>query len=140
MPPPARTGIKTIFCTWVLLITATSAAQDVDRPSSRTCIAQSGGVTSAMLDCLSQSYEEIDGKLNQAWLTLLPALDASQREGFRDAQRAWINYRNTTCSAESSLQAGSFAGVALADCQVRLTTERLQWLEQMLPEHDLGAR
>lgn len=140
MPPPARTGIKAIFCTWVLLITAPSAAQDVDRPTSRTCIEQSGGVTSAMLDCLAQSYEEIDGTLNQAWLALLPTLDTSQRESFRDAQRVWIHYRNTTCSAESSLQAGSFAGVALADCQVRLTTERLQWLEQMLSERGLGAR
>lgn len=135
MPAPARARIKAIFSTWVFLTATPSVAQDVHRPITPSCIEQSGGVTSVMLDCLSKSYEEIDNQLNQAWSALLPALDAAQRKSFRDAQRIWINYRNTTCTAEASLQAGSFASVAQADCQVRLTAERLHWLEQILPEH-----
>lgn len=136
MKPQARTRVKAILCTWTLLIAAPSAAQHTHAPSARTCMERSGGVTSAMLDCLSESYEEIDSKLNHAWSALLPTLESSQRQSFRDAQRVWVNYRDTSCAAEASLQNGSLASVARADCRVRLTTDRFHWLERMRPERD----
>jgi uncharacterized protein YecT (DUF1311 family) len=121
----------------VLLSAMPSVAQESDGQTASSCMKRSGGVTSEMLDCLARSYETIDDDLNQAWSGLLPALGASQQESFRDAQRIWIDYRDTTCVAEAALQTGSFASVALADCRVRLSAERLRWLKDLLPEPDL---
>ncbi|KQO79522.1 MULTISPECIES: lysozyme inhibitor LprI family protein [Rhizobium] len=121
----------------VLLSAMPSAARETKALIASSCMERSGGVTSQMLDCLARSYETIDDELNQAWSGLLPALEASQQERFRNAQRIWIDYRDTTCAAEAALQTGSFASVALADCRVRLSAERLRWLKDVLPEQDL---
>lgn len=99
----------------------------------RNCIDRSGGVTSEMLKCVTLSYQTADASLNKAWLELSPKLDSLQKKAFRDAQRDWISFRDTTCTAEAVLQTGSFASVALIDCKARLTSERLRWFESAQP-------
>jgi len=44
----------------------------------------------------------------------------------RDAQRAWIAYRDANCAMEYGLWgAGSMRQIAGADCQMRMTAERM---------------
>ena len=125
------------ICAAILVAAVLSSVSPVAAQED-SCIERSGGVTSEMLDCLAASYETIDGELNLAWSALLSSLDEPQQERLRDAQSIWMQYRDTTCAAEASLQAGSFASVALADCRVRLSIERLHWLQDLHPDPELA--
>ncbi|MDH4992359.1 DUF1311 domain-containing protein [Aquamicrobium lusatiense] len=90
------------------------------------------GVTAAMLDCISTTFERAEGALNALWDKQLPQVDPELADMLRKAQRDWIDYRDTTCAAEGAVWGGgSFAAVALSDCRLRLTQERLGWLEKI---------
>lgn len=121
-----------------VLSSVAPVAQEVGQAETTNCIERSSGVTNEMLDCLANSYKTVDGALNHVWSALLPSLDDAQQGTFRDAQRDWIEYRDSTCAAEASFQAGSFSSIALADCRLRLSIERLNWLKDLHPDLELA--
>lgn len=107
---------------------ATSPAFGEDAEYTQ-CMETAGGVTVDMLDCIGAALSRADEALNVAWEEGITDVDAEVGAKLRDAQRQWILYRDTTCDAEAAIWGkGSFAGVASADCQLRVTQERVEWL------------
>ncbi|MCX8996040.1 DUF1311 domain-containing protein [Rhizobiaceae bacterium BDR2-2] len=107
-------------------------AQDAGIPLS-TCLHEAQGVTVEMLDCLDAEHVRLDDILNQVWSEAMSELEDDMADALQSSQRDWLAYRDSTCNTEAAFQGGgSFSGVAVLDCRVRLVGERIDWLKGLL--------
>ena len=107
-------------------------------PAYAACLDRSGGVTPAMVACSGEETARWDRRLNAAYSSLMgnPAWSAETKAMLREAQRAWIAFRDRTCTAQGELEAegGTLARIVTADCIARRTAERASELEQIVRE------
>ncbi len=93
----------------------------------------------SMNACARIDWEQADARLNAVWRDVmgrLKAVDATAGEGevpvsklLRDAQRAWIEFRDTACLAESApMRGGSAERLLFWGCMARMTRQRTQEL------------
>ena len=94
-----------------------------------------GETTVGMMSCLMAEHQVWDGLLNAEYTkardhaAMLDAADAPTFPAFavradqvRDAQRAWIAFRDANCAMQYGLWgAGSMRQIAGADCVMRMT-------------------
>ena len=111
----------------LLLVPLPAAAQQLN------CAAP---VTQAdMTSCAAQDADRADAALNAAYRVAIaqarrmdagqPGLSPSFEEILRDAQRAWIPFRDAACSAEASLaRGGSMSSMLFYLCVEKLTQRR----------------
>jgi Uncharacterized protein conserved in bacteria len=123
-----------------------AAADGIDE--GRACIgtassacfegAPDGGTTVGMMFCLLAERDAWDRLLNAQYAearATAQRMDDADRADFpefahradqvRDAQRAWIAFRDANCAMEYGVWgAGSMRQIAGADCQLRMTAER----------------
>lgn len=127
------------------LVLAATAAQGQpaagpgrDSPAYTACMDRSGGVTPAIVACSGEETARWDKRLNAAYGGIMgnPAWSAETKALLREAQRAWIAYRDRSCLAQGELEAegGTLARIVTADCIVRRTADRASELEQVLRE------
>ncbi len=104
---------------WALLMVPMPAlAQDVDCDAAET--------TMEMSYCAEVAFEEADAALNEVYAQAVDTASAygPEQEGFlRDAQRAWIDFRDAACAAEGSL----YMGGTMQPLVGTLCLERLTW-------------
>ncbi len=102
------------------------------------CMAETGGVTAAMLDCIAVAVDEAETAIAILQDKLFQVANAELRTKLFRAEEQWSSYRSSTCQAEAAAAGmGSFSNVALLDCTLRITWERSQWLERLLANPDL---
>ena len=111
---------------------STTSAADVTTPEFDACIKKSGGVTSAMMDCVNVETKRQDEKLNQSYQKLLASLKAARKAQLVDAQRAWLKYRELNCAFYDDGSGGTAAGLAANDCIMTMTAKRAGELEYLL--------
>lgn len=115
----------------LLMFAAPLAAEDVDCENAFT--------QHAMNRCAHQSYLQADHALNDAYqqaVSAAQAMDEYLAEGdiaaetlLRDAQRAWITYRDKACEVESLLfRGGSMQPLIYSTCLERETQSRTEAL------------
>lgn len=84
------------------------------------------GVTVAMADCTSAEIDVQDAKLNAAYQQAMRGLEEGPRQKLREAQRAWIKFRDTKCASEAN-SGGTVdilnSGGCILDATVRRTIE-----------------
>lgn len=90
-----------------------------------------------MTQCSQLMYEAADGDLNGAYQMAmrvakrmdqyLGAGEVTNSAMLRDAQRAWIPFRDKACAAESNLaRGGTMQSMLALDCKERLTRQRTE--------------
>jgi uncharacterized protein YecT (DUF1311 family) len=102
--------------------------------------------------CATQRFERADAELNQLYRQQIAAARASDRspdsgrsegddrpgdeETLREAQRAWVAFRDAHCRGEGYAErGGSMEPMVYEDCRARLTRERIaQLTPQPSPE------
>jgi uncharacterized protein YecT (DUF1311 family) len=72
-----------------------------------------------------------DERLNTTYQTVMKGLDDAGREKLRQAQRAWIVVRDSTC--EANLTGGTIDRLNVPTCRLDATIARTKQLEDMLP-------
>ncbi|MBS0124271.1 DUF1311 domain-containing protein [Aestuariicoccus sp. KMU-90] len=106
------------------------------------CTAANGYATVVQGGCLSREAEWWDGRLNAAYQRAMAGAKQSdsqsgqyapsQAKALRAMQRAWIPFRDETCSFEASQWGGGTgAGPAFAACLMRLTAYQTHYLENI---------
>ncbi|RRH76880.1 lysozyme inhibitor LprI family protein [Falsigemmobacter faecalis] len=94
-----------------------------------------GGTTVGMADCLAAEVKLWDDLLNAAWkeaVTVARAMDQNNKDSspaapesvksLREAQRAWISFRDATCRFEAErYYGGSVATLTSSSCFMELT-------------------
>ncbi len=129
-----RTVSVFIVAWWLTQSATVLALQDQhDR-----CMAATDGVTVAMLDCLAVAVDEADAALEILQDKLLPSVNSELETKLHVAHEEWAAYRASTCQAEAAAAgSGSFSNGAFIDCHLRITWERLKWLERLSENPDL---
>jgi len=116
---------------WLLLLTlmlpVSLSAQSLDCTNPQTQVEMTG--------CASLAYETADAALNAAYGPSIaqarrmdagsPGFEPTNEAMMRDAQRAWIPFRDKACAAESTLaRGGSMQNMLFFICLERLTRLR----------------
>ncbi|MFD2649364.1 lysozyme inhibitor LprI family protein [Devosia albogilva] len=125
--------MKALVCAAMLVLFATTEAHPSDAVEHETCIAESGGVTVAMLACIGNAIDRSQAMLDALLDQHRPQLTPDQASALTAAQRDWRAYRQSTCDAAATLWGdGSFTSVVHAECWLELTRTRLDWLQSVL--------
>lgn len=125
-------------CALLLLLSQSASAADAElNPEFSICMDQSGGGTMSMIDCMGQESERQDVRLNRVYKTLMDTLPATRKTALRDAQRAWLKYREANCDFYYDPDGGSMARLQVNDCFMTETAKRAKELEdiQSMKEH-----
>ncbi len=93
--------------------------------------------------CSFEDYKAADAQLNEAWVVASArakgndswARDNGREAGYfaklLEAQRAWINFRDSHCEAEADrYRGGSIWPLIYSSCKTKLTFERTQQLTE----------
>lgn len=94
-----------------------------------TCMDNSGGVTSGMLDCISAETKYQDIRLNKAYKKVITKLSTSRKKQLQDVQRIWLKYRDANCNFYADPDGGTLATVNSNDCFLSTTASRAKELE-----------
>jgi uncharacterized protein YecT (DUF1311 family) len=99
------------------------------------CMDAAAGVTPAMIECSGRETARWDQRLNAAYRGIAASHDLSERTKaeIRDAQRAWIAYRDKACIAAGDVVAegGSLSRIVANDCFMRMTAQRAVEMEEL---------
>ncbi len=85
------------------------------------------GSTVEMVDCLNAQRVHWDKQLTIAYQELMKSISARQRIMLRDAERAWIKYRDANCAYYAGGE-GSIARINAAACLRDMTQKRAEEL------------
>lgn len=111
--------------------------------ASYACQDQPGGSTTVgMSECIEAETAEWDAILNEEYKATQQANEAADTEGrsqmidrsdaLRDAQRAWITFRDTDCAARYAMwQDGTIRTIVGANCHLTMTAQRAIDLRDM---------
>ncbi|HST52973.1 MAG TPA: lysozyme inhibitor LprI family protein [Pyrinomonadaceae bacterium] len=73
-------------------------------------------------DCAYREYKAADAELNQIYGRLAAVLDAEDKAQLKESELAWIKYRDSYCSFESSqYKGGTMRPMIEAFCLARVT-------------------
>ena len=138
MASGARTNLLSVGIILAVLSSAElRAADDADKSKDYlACMDKAAGVTSEMLNCIGAEMKRQDAKLNENYKALLLKLAKKRKDELQEAQRAWIKFRDLNCNFYgSAYEGGSFAQVAVNDCFLDATTDRVKELQRLVPEN-----
>ncbi len=91
------------------------------------------GNTVEMKQCAAEEYQAADKELNQAYQELRSQLDGERQQRLKEAQLAWIDFRDKTCSFEaSSALGGTLEGLLYTSCLTAETEKRTAELQEMM--------
>ncbi len=96
-----------------------------------TCMDKSGGVTSKMMDCIGTETTRQDARLNKVFKEAMAQLDATNKTRLRDAQKAWISFRDANVNFYADPNGGTAATVSGADRFLIMTAQRASELEKL---------
>jgi uncharacterized protein YecT (DUF1311 family) len=100
-----------------------------------------------MNDCAAQDFTAADQELNEAYGAARAALrlidrsllpdDRGAEAALRDAQRAWITFRDNACAAEGfRMRGGSAEALLVYSCMTRLTNQRIDDLWSLAEDEE----
>lgn len=127
--------IRTLCLSILLLaLPGVLAAQDDDPdfcPEGRTQM--------DMNACAADEWALADSILNDTWRQVTRTLRPERAGPLRDAQRAWIRFRDAECEFQASRYGGgSIAPSVEALCRAELTRRRTEDLMQVLHDDEAG--
>ena len=110
-------------------INSYSFAQQTNNCSANASMAE-------LSDCAQADYKQADARLNSVYKKLRNKLDDTGKKLLRDAQRAWIKYRDAECAwAIDSARGGSMVRILHPQCLETQTAIRADELELYLNDY-----
>lgn len=119
----------------LIILPVTGNAENAELSNQyKNCMDRSGGVTSDMLNCIAAETNIQDKLLNEAYKAAYSKLNTTRAKQFKEAQRAWIKYRDANCSFYADPDGGTMATVISNDCVMSSTASRAKELKQLLEQ------
>ena|SRR6201989_204336 len=118
---------RKILCALAVSLCATAAVAAGARAQKQRRIqpCESRGSQAEANDCAYQEYKAADAELNKVYGQLAGVLDAEDKASLKESELAWIKYRDSTCTFESSqYKGGTMRGMIEAFCLTRVTKAR----------------
>ena len=115
-----------------LLACCSSIAQAQDEYSQAySACMKTAESTLAMNNCNGAEIKRQDSRLNSAYKKAMAGLEGPQQTQLREAQRAWIKYRDTNCKLYYSLTGGTIDQLNGAGCVLDMTKARADELSSL---------
>ena len=83
-----------------------------------------------MLDCIEAETERQEARLNRIYKEIMAQLDGAAKKRLREAQQAWIKFRDANVDFYRDPNGGTAATVAGADRYLVMTAQRASELEK----------
>jgi uncharacterized protein YecT (DUF1311 family) len=83
--------------------------------------------------CMASARNRTDRELNQVYQALMAKVSDRGKRQLRDAERAWITYRDRQCAFDTAGSiGGSIHDAMVANCHDRITTAHIAELKAQL--------
>lgn len=114
--------------TWLLLVALLLGAGSVFGQGAKKPACSDANTQAEMNDCAGREYKTADVTLNRVYQQLVSMLAAEEKSGLKEAQTAWIKYRDANCDFVADQYKGgsirpTIYGLCLADVTRNRTTE-----------------
>ena len=87
--------------------------------------------------CWGKEYKAADATLNQVYRQLLAKLDDEQKAQLKNAQTAWLKYRDANCEfVADQYKGGSMRPMIAAICLADVTQNRSTELKNQIKDRD----
>ena len=111
------------------LMAMEAAVAETPQETGNPCKTQN--TTLEMIQCAAQLYEVADDRLNAVYQALRSSQDEEGKKLLRDAQRAWLKFRDAECLRERDMaRGGTLAPILEISCKESMTLQRVSVLEQ----------
>jgi len=118
--------------TALLLSAVTIAASASPQQDLKRCYDEARS-TYAMRQCNAKEFRIYDQALNESYRQLMHRLDPTERRNLREAQRAWIRYRDAECRFEGfEMRGGTGEALLVGGCLAEMTRRRAGELRKFL--------
>lgn len=88
-----------------------------------------------MTQCAAEAYKAADVVLNQVYQKLVAMLDADEKAQLKEAQTAWIKYRDANCDfVADQYKGGTIRPMIYAGCLADVTKKRTSELRDQIKE------
>ena len=88
--------------------------------------------------CAGEDFKAADAALNQVYQQLMAKLDDEEKAQLKDAENAWLKYRDTNCDfVADQFKGGSMRPMIYAGCLADMTTRRTTELKTQIKERSL---
>lgn len=87
--------------------------------------------------CWGNQYKAADAKLNQVYRQFMTKLDDEDKAQLKEAQTAWLKYRDTNCDfVGDQYKGGTMRPMIAAICLTDVTSSRTKELNAQMKERD----
>ncbi|HEX7316022.1 MAG TPA: lysozyme inhibitor LprI family protein [Pyrinomonadaceae bacterium] len=112
-----------------LLLTAAAGAKTRKQRQIQPC--EGNGSQAEASGCAHREFQAADADLNKAYNRLAGILDAEEKALLKASELAWIKYRDSNCTFESSQYAGGTMRPMIESfCMARVTRARTAELKE----------
>lgn len=126
--------IKHLLATMTLALAACSFSAHAEYSSNyERCVDASKGVTTLEVQCISAEANYQDAMLNHYYKKLIKGLSHEQGKMLKDAQVAWIKYRDASLPFADSL--GGANAINSTRTLMEMTKARAEELEQLCDDY-----
>ncbi|WP_034944505.1 lysozyme inhibitor LprI family protein [Erwinia oleae] len=125
--------MRKLFAIACVLYAASGHAETNPIDTAQAACLDKANTTVDMQQCYSEAGSAWDKEMNQQYSTLLATLDKTQKAKLREAQRAWLTYRDSwlAASRERMRDGGTLATVSLGAQRVELIRNQVQALKSL---------
>jgi uncharacterized protein YecT (DUF1311 family) len=89
--------------------------------------------TAEMRECLNQRYKQADAALNQRYQQLMSQLSKTQQSKLREAQQAWVLFRDKNAAfVASATEGGTMQPVLALSVLTAMTEKRTAELQDLV--------
>ena len=115
-----------------IAISATLTVSPREEPAARELCAEAT-TTAEMRLCLNEQYKSADEQLNRAYRQAMGQLSEARQAKLKEAQRAWIPFRDKTAEFEASeVEGGTMYPLVYLSALISMTEKRTSELEAIL--------
>ncbi|MGE0086197.1 MAG: lysozyme inhibitor LprI family protein [Desulfococcaceae bacterium] len=109
---------------------AAFAADDIGLSKEYSvCMDRANGITENMIECFAAETKKQDARLNKVYKELMNALSPARKNQLKEAQRAWIKFRDANVSYCENPEGGSIARINSNRYFMSATAARAKELE-----------
>lgn len=133
----AKKIVITAFLLLCVLVLGAQAEDDLLSPEFYACLERPEGMTTqGMVECMAAERELHDAKLNAAYQQLMAELPEDRREALKEAQRAWIKFRDAYADFLYDPNGGTIVRITTAHWLMQSTAMQARELEFLLNSED----
>jgi uncharacterized protein YecT (DUF1311 family) len=116
----------------LVLVSITIAGQ---KPKPKPC--EDAQTQADMNICWGNEYKKADAKLNQTYQQLAAMLDDDEKAQLKNAENAWLKYRDTNCEfVADQYKGGSIRPMIAAICLADVTSNRATELKNQIKDRN----